>query len=104
VLNKAKEKMKQTYDKKHTPSEQWKEGDRVWIDQWHFLGRKDLSKLDDKWVGLFTVERKVRQRAYRLMMPLMWKGHPVFHEEKLKTYHEPRFRNQETLKVINTRI
>jgi hypothetical protein len=54
-------------------------------------------KLDNKWVGLFKVQEKVGQRAYRLKMLKNWKGHLVFHKEKLKSYHEPRFDNQEKL-------
>jgi hypothetical protein len=41
------------------------------------------------------VEAKVSTKAYQLMMPPMWKGHPVFHEEKLKKYHKPKFPDQE---------
>jgi hypothetical protein len=33
ALIKVKEKMKQTFDKRHAPSIQWKPGDWVWIDQ-----------------------------------------------------------------------
>jgi hypothetical protein len=95
ALKKVKEKMKQTFDRKHTPPMEWKVGDQVWIDQRCFSGQKDPSKLDDKWVGPFLVEEKVRARAYRLTVPATWKGHPVFHEEKLKTYHKPWSCNQE---------
>jgi hypothetical protein len=87
--------MKQAFNRKHTPSVEWKAEDQVWIDQRHFQGWKDPSKLDDKWVRLFLLERKVRARAYKLTMPATWKGHPVFHKEKLKVYHELQFHNKE---------
>jgi hypothetical protein len=33
-------------------------------------------------------------RAYRLRLPEAWKGHPVFHEEKLKRYNPPTHPHQ----------
>ena len=50
------------------------------------------AKLRRRFIGPFTISRKISKVAYTLDLPSHWKVHPTFHVSKLrKFYDEPRF-------------
>jgi hypothetical protein len=93
-LEKAANRMKKQYDKKVTPSRQYKLGDRVYLDAANIKTTRASKKLDAKFHGPFKVLEAVGKSAYKLELPSTWTIHPVFHESKLKLAPEPVFPKQ----------
>jgi hypothetical protein len=60
----------------------------------HLPSNRASKRLDDKWRGPLRVVRKVGEVAYELVLPLMWKGHPIFNESCLKPFTTPTFPGQ----------
>ena len=89
-IKKAQEKQKQYADDKRIDV-QYNVGDQVMLDAKHInmnFYHGDLSyKLRSKYIGPFTIIRKISTLNYELQLPLQLKRvHPVFHISKLKKY------------------
>ena len=106
-LEKAVEQMKKQHNKKIVPSQQYKPGDRVYLDASKIKTTRASKKLNAKFHGPFKVLIAVGKSAYKLELPPMWQIHDVFHESKLKPAPEPVFPIQKDMrpcpppKIIN---
>lgn len=90
ALLKAANTMKRFYDRRHTPSPDYKPGDLVYLDATHLRSDRPSKRLDDRRFGPFKVIEKVGTRAFRLILPPSWSRiHPVFHTALLHPYHPP---------------
>jgi hypothetical protein len=84
-LLRAQQKQKTQYDKHRKPTI-YQPGDRVYLST-EDLRQGGSRKLQDKWIGPFTVVRNIRDISYELEMPAsMGRLHRVFHVSKLKRY------------------
>lgn len=97
ALELSKESMKKYYDRKKKDAREYKEGDLVWVEGTNIRTEKPNKKMDDKRYGPFHIEKKIGASAFKLKLPVLWKGiHPMFNESLLYPYVEPTFPNQET--------
>ncbi|GMF29025.1 unnamed protein product [Phytophthora fragariaefolia] len=87
ALAQAQERMRDVYD--HNRAEQvFEVGDRVYLST-QFLDRRhtgllNSTKFGPKWVGPYTVMRKIHNHAYELNIQAGNKLHPVFNTGPLK--------------------
>ena len=87
--------MKWFYDLQQNDACDYKKKDKVWLEATNIKTDWPMKKLTDKWLGPFEVIEKVGQAAYKLKLPLWWKGiYDVFHEVLLSPYEEPSFNIQ----------
>ena len=104
ALKQAKEAMKRQYDKKRQAAEEYKAGDKVWLDATNLPLEQGTRKLAPKRVGPFEVLEKVGEAAYKLKLPSkMARIHPVFNEVLLTRHVPPAFDNQK-LKITLPKI
>jgi hypothetical protein len=96
-LEKAKRAMKSRWEGSQKKREDFEPGDLVLITADHLPSGRPSQKLDQKWRGPFKVIKKVGEVAYKLDLPLHWKGHRTFNEGRLKRFQTPRFQIQEQL-------
>lgn len=83
------EKMKRNYDEKVRPTPDWNVGDEVWLNSQHISTTRPSAKLDHRWLGPFSIKKRISTSAYRLRLPeIMSKVHSVFHVSVLKK-HSP---------------
>ena len=95
ALKKAGEDMKQHYDKGRKKSEEYRKGDKVWLEATNITTEHLSKKLDNKRFGPFKVIEKIGASSYKLAIPKTWKSiHPVFNKVLLSRYHEPNFPSQ----------
>ena len=71
-----------------------KVGDKVYLNRKNIRTQRAKNKFDAKFVGPFTVIKKVNDVAYKLELPLHWKIHPVFHVSLLEPAGTDPFPNQ----------
>ena len=96
TLTKAAETMKTFYDKKQVDAQDYKEGDKVWLEGSNITTMWPSKKLGEKRYGPFKVLRKEGLTAYQLKLPAMWKKiHPVFNEALLTPYRPPAYPQQQ---------
>ena len=74
----------------HRRDVNYKVGDMVLLSTKHItLKSPGTRKLLPRWIGPFSVLKRIGELAYRLDLPdSMQRIHPVFHVSKLKPYHE----------------
>jgi hypothetical protein len=94
-LKKAKEVMKQRWEKNRPSPRSFIEGYQVLIMAHRLPSNRPVEKLDQKWRGPFSMVKKVGEVAYELALPPRWKGQRVFNETQLKPFYPPTFKNQE---------
>lgn len=95
ALKKAAEDMKKNYDRKHSQSYSFKEGDKVWLEGTNITADCPMKKLGNKRFRPFTVQKKVGTSSYQLNIPKTWKNiHNGFNEVLLTPYHPPELPNQ----------
>jgi len=87
-LNKAAKRIKKWADKKMRQIE-YQVGDLVLVKLSTLDRHKGLHKsLIRKYEGPFSIEKRVRNVAYRVQLPPTVKYHLVFHVSMLKPYHK----------------
>ena len=81
---KAKGDMAQYYNQHQTPAPEYQVRDKVYLDMSNIHTTHPSQKLTHRYLGPFTIVRKVRQNAYRLhLLTSMSHLHPVFNVIKL---------------------
>ncbi|ETL94006.1 hypothetical protein L917_07960 [Phytophthora nicotianae] len=84
--------MRDVYDRNRV-EQTFEVGDRLYLttpqlDPKH-TGLPNSTKFGPKWIGPYTVTRKVHNHAYNLNIQAGNKLHPVFNTGSLKPYNEP---------------
>jgi hypothetical protein len=85
MLKLAQEKQKEFYDN-YVNDEEFQEGDKVWLKHENFTTTRPSQKLDYKWMGPYTIEKRYSRLAYQLKLPTEMKMHPVFNIDKLSKW------------------
>lgn len=103
-LSQAQHKMKENADK-HRTEREFQVGDLVYIKlqpyrQNSVAVRRSL-KLSSKFFGPFPILERVGKVAYRLLLPVGSRIHPVFHISKLKKHLGEAQQVQSTLPVLD---
>jgi len=84
ALAKSKDDMVLYYNRKHTPAQEFKGGDMVFLDASDIQTTRPSRKLSHCRLGPFLIDGQVGNGAYRLRLPLsMSRLHPVFNVVKL---------------------
>ena len=84
ALTKSKDDMARYYNRKRTPSTDYKPGDKVYLDASDIQTSRPSRKLSHQRLGPLSVVKKVGNSAYWLRLPLsMSRLHPVFNVVKL---------------------
>ena len=84
ALAKAQEDMTRYYNRRREPAPEYAQGDRVYLDGSDIQTTRPSKKLAHRFLGPYTVERRVGRYAYRLRLPRsMSRLHPVFPVVKL---------------------
>ena len=74
---------------RHRQHVEYEEGQKVWLSTADLrLKSKITPKLSPRWIGPFTITRKISSLNYRLELPPTLSVHPVFHISKLRLHHE----------------
>ena len=72
---------------KHRSEVEFEVGQQVWLSTTDLrLKQKASPKLSQRWIGPFTVKRKLTPLAYELDLPSTLPIHPVFHISKLRPH------------------
>lgn len=88
-LVRAQETMKRNFDEGVRPTPVWEVGEKAWLSSRHISTTRPSPKLSHRWLGPFTITKKVSQSAYKLLLPESMKGiHPVFHVSVLRKFEE----------------
>ncbi|XP_013917631.1 PREDICTED: uncharacterized protein LOC106545554 [Thamnophis sirtalis] len=82
-LNQAMEDYKRVADTSCCAVPELAVGDRVWLSMRHLLSHQPAKKLDHQYLGPFPMEAVINTVAYRLTLPRLMRGHPVFHHSLL---------------------
>ena len=92
-LEEAQQRQKK-YADQHRRQEEYNEGDKVMLSTGKgkraFLtgpGIQPDPKFRQKFVGPFTIQRKISKAAYILKLPSTWSAHPVFHVSRFNPWH-----------------
>ena len=94
ALKLANEAMKLQFNKHRNKAIDYKKGQLVWLDTKHIKSLHPTKKLNDLYFGLFAVEERVGQGAYKLKLPDHERKHLVFNEKLLKPYKTPVYEEQ----------
>jgi len=84
ALAKARDDMARYYNRHRSPAPTFSPGNMVYLDSEDIQTTRPLKKLSHCRLGPYSVERRVRKYAYRLVLPPpMRRLHPVFNVVKL---------------------
>jgi hypothetical protein len=84
----VQETVKSHFNKKVRATPDRRVGDEVWRNSQNISTTRPCPKLDHWWLGLFPIECKISNSAYRLTLPSSMKGiHPVFHVSILRKFN-----------------
>ncbi|KAG3009959.1 hypothetical protein PC121_g10351 [Phytophthora cactorum] len=93
ALAQAQERIKDVYDRNRA-EQIFEVGDRVYLSTQNLdpkhTGLPASTKFGPKWIGPYTVVRKVHNNAYKINIQTGNKLHPVFNTGLLKPYMEPK--------------
>ena len=79
--------MKRHFDAHKNTVQEYRKGDRVWLEGTNIKTDKLMKKLDNKRHGPFPIIEKVGESAYKLKLLATWKKiHLVFNEALLMPY------------------
>jgi hypothetical protein len=88
-LQHAQESMKSQFDQHIRANPGWKIGNKVWLNSQNVSTTRPCPKLDDQWLGPFSISKVISPSAYELTLPPSLRGvHPVFHMTMLQK-HQP---------------
>jgi hypothetical protein len=87
-MRRSQEIMEEGANRKRLPAPQIQEGDKVWLDARHIRTTKPSRKLDWKWLGPYTIKRKVSPYDYQLELLRGLRIHPVHHVSLLDPAEE----------------
>ncbi|MBW0475065.1 hypothetical protein O181_014780 [Austropuccinia psidii MF-1] len=77
----------------------------VWLSSNNIKSTRPTKKLSERWLGPFTILKKVSTHSYHLKLLSQWKSiHPVFHIlflEKVKTSTIPHIDQEPSPKTIS---
>jgi hypothetical protein len=76
------------YDRRAMDPPNLKEGDQVWLNAKHLTTTRSNKKLDLKYIGPYTIIKKINAVVYELDLPPTLSIHPVFHVSLLEPYRE----------------
>ncbi|GAA5820076.1 hypothetical protein JCM11491_002518, partial [Sporobolomyces phaffii] len=85
--------MKKSHDLTKSAAPTFEPNDRVWLSARNIRTRRQLKKLDHKFLGPFKVLEPIGQLAYRLALPKEMKIHPVFHVSLLQRHQASSLAN-----------
>jgi len=87
ALKQAADDMARYYDADRKEGEEFKVGDKVWLDARNIKTQRPAKKLDDRWFGPFPIQKVINRNAYRLKLPRTFRRvHPVFHISLLRRW------------------
>jgi transposase InsO family protein len=73
---------------KHRKNVEFEVGQSVWLSTADLrLRMKITPKFTQRWIGPFTIKRKLSPLNYELELPATFSIHPVFHISKLRLHH-----------------
>ncbi|PLW43215.1 hypothetical protein PCANC_06998 [Puccinia coronata f. sp. avenae] len=85
----AQESMKSQFDQHARANPGWKTGNEVWLNSRNISTTRPCPKLDNQWLGTFSISKVISSSAYELNLPPSLRGiHPVFHVSMLQR-HQP---------------
>ena len=84
-MSKTQERMK-CYDDRHRLRLVFEENDKVLLNTQNLRFKNVPTKLKQKYVGPFTITKKISESAYRLGLLDEWKIHDVFHVSLLRLW------------------
>jgi transposase InsO family protein len=97
-LQEAQEAQKEYADQRRKgPTEDYQEGNKVWLNSKNIKTRRPCKKLDHKFFGPFEIEKILGPNVFRLKLPKNMKIHPVFHVSLLKPYKLSKIQGREQL-------
>jgi hypothetical protein len=77
----------QRHANQHRRHIEYEEGQKVWLSTTNLrLHSKITPKLSPRWIGPFTIQRKLSPLTYQLELPSSLSIHPVFHISKLRLH------------------
>jgi hypothetical protein len=86
-LQRTQETMKRQFDKHVRTNPTWKIGNKVWLSSRNISTTRPCPKLDNQWLGPFSISKVVSSVAYELTLPPSLNGvHPVFHVSMLRQH------------------
>jgi hypothetical protein len=93
-LKRAKETMKNQWDRTKQKMKIFEVGDQVFVQADYLPSRRSSKKLNDKWRGPFRILAKKGEAVYELELPPTWKGHRTINASWLKECIPPSFPKQ----------
>jgi hypothetical protein len=71
--------MARFYDHNHREAEVFEAGEKAWLDGRHINMQRPFKRFDNRWFGLFEIQKVLSRNAYRLKLPQsIHHVHPVF--------------------------
>ena len=93
-LTMSQEKQTRSANQHHILAPAYEPDDRIWLNTKNIRTKQPCRKLDDKWIGLYVINKLVRKRAYELDLPSTLRIHPTFHVSLLRTAFDNLFPGQ----------
>jgi len=88
ALMRSKDEMACYYNRKRTPTPEFKVGDKVFIDASDIKTTRPSIKLAHRFIGPYLIEQKIGPLNYKVKLPVGMKIHPVFNVVKLRVAPE----------------